>query len=478
MYVSQVPATVLYTILKTILLFLLTQTIYSICAYINRYDLAKIFEQGNITASINLLKNKKYKKYSVIFIYLFIAIAFEIVIGLLPTIATRYMPFESVIISDNIPKYFKSNFSTPVQSLTIVNNSNDNMYRYCQSMNLCDANSNYYKDKLLVSPSMKVNNVPYDFINNQFTTKFANISLLGINYTSGVNNNIFNSNITNTNIYSFDTSSDIMEMMYYNTNITISYSNNNDNKNINYGNLFLQMIYAPYMLEIISIFHQSYIIYSDINNSLLLSSKAIVYNYPYAISKFPDKFNNIFNNSMYLYDILNNKRNTAYTLYKNNNSTVIDMLQTAYSRTDIKKVRFIFNLYLINDNNLNNILEYTPHLINNYNVTHNNLNTSIKADDYIINNFNDEPSNYLFTYAMLYNSNNTMYGIQGYNNVVADISPIFTGIIVSVIIILLILFIIIRNIRDSIYFNTLLEVVGITNLYNVINIDDKKLLDD
>lgn len=407
MYVSQVPATVLYTILKTILLFLLTQTIYSICAYINRYDLAKIFEQGNITASINLLKNKKYKKYSVIFIYLFIAIAFEIVIGLLPTIATRYMPFESVIISDNIPKYFKSNFSTPVQSLTIVNNSNDNMYRYCQSMNLCDANSNYYKDKLLVSPSMKVNNVPYDFINNQFTTKFANISLLGINYTSGVNNNIFNSNITNTNIYSFDTSSDIMEMMYYNTNITISYSNNNDNKNINYGNLFLQMIYAPYMLEIISIFHQSYIIYSD-----------------------------------------------------------------------IKKVRFIFNLYLINVNNLNNILEYTPHLINNYNVTHNNLNTSIKADDYIINNFNDEPSNYLFTYAMLYNSNNTMYGIQGYNNVVADISPIFTGIIVSVIIILLILFIIIRNIRDSIYFNTLLEVVGITNLYNVINIDDKKLLDD
>lgn len=204
MYVSQVPTTVLYTVLKTLLLILLTQTIFSICAWMNRYDLAKIFEQGNVTVLIGSITSDRYKKYRGMFFCLFIAICFEVVIGLLPTIATKYMPFQDVLIQYSNLHYFNTNFSIPEQNVSVTS-SNDNMDHYCYSMGLCNDKGLYYGNIANISDSMKIQQV--EFKNNQYTNEFYNIY---------IDNNIDNDNI---NLYLTNKGYNISGVINYKENI-------------------------------------------------------------------------------------------------------------------------------------------------------------------------------------------------------------------------------------------------------------------
>ena len=141
MYVSQIPATIIYTIFKTFLLILLSLIVTSICAYLKKYDASKLFQQGIFTTLYGFI-NKRYKKNGKIIISLFIIIILETIINFLPTIATTFMPFENRIICNSFSNYFKTNKNGwRIQNVPVVS-SNIDMDSYCNAMDLCD-NNNY-----------------------------------------------------------------------------------------------------------------------------------------------------------------------------------------------------------------------------------------------------------------------------------------------------------------------------------------------
>lgn len=489
MYVSQVPAILLYTILKTILLILLIQTIYSICAWMDRYDLAKIFEQGSLNILIGSLKTNKYNKYSGMFLCLFISIIFEIIIGLLPTIATKCMPFESIIINDGIYSYFKTNFSTPVQNVPIPSNYH-NMDAYCKDMELCDTNRQYYDNIANISETMEIIPIDFDFNKDQFTTEFVNITI----FTKEDSNYkyYFNESFGNYGILKNDTNS-ITSNLISSTYTKFKYNNNE--KYTRYTKYLLPMYYGDY-IDTISVSNVANIVYSDGQNQVLVVIKTALYN---CISYFgedninSEAFNYVFNDSQY-YNILKNSNNTINTEYlgmyhdtlyytnKINNSLVINFLQ--YSKTDdnpgsgitrtLAKSKTIINTYVIKDKNfkIKNIDENIKNIIN-FNMTY--CNETIDNTDYhpMFDNFNKKPSENLFMYSILTNSDNIIYGLQGKRKIVANISPIFIGFITSNIILLIIFCTISRYIKDKKYFSTLLENIGIINLYNINNNNEK-----
>lgn len=478
MYVSQLPATVLYTVLKTILLFLLSTTITSICAWMNRYDLAKIFEQGNITVLCGTLTSKQYNRYKGMFVCLL-----ELIIGLLPTIATKYMPFENVIINNGTPKYFQAKFNIPEQNVSITS-SNDNMDSYCQGMGLCDTNG-YYGNIVNISDTIKVTQIEFNFENNQYITEFCNVSIDNYFESKTI---IYNEYINVTKETNYD-----LTIFMANLKPKINYNNNlHYTSSFMYQNI-LPLLYYPDMFNFASISNRADLIYSDGNNHVLLIMKAAIYSYVkisdnedyQALNKQIPEYN-IFNNSQLYYNIAQKYKSSVgnytrlFSKYTYNNFQISDYFQYSFNNFQeitITKGRLLFGVYVINDENFN-VKEFTndQKTIVNFNIIlinelNNYINTSIFED------FNEPPTNDLFMYSILSNSNNSMYGIQGHREIVADISPIFICIIVGIIILLTIIYILTKYIKDKIYFQTFLQTIGISNL-SKINKENEILLKD
>lgn len=473
MYLSQIPATVLYTVLKTILLILLTQIIYSICAWMNRYDLAKIFEQGNITVFIGSLTSDRYKNYHGMFSCLLIVICFEVVINLLPTIATSYMPFESIIMNDGIPKYFQANFSVPIQNVSITSN-NKNMDAYCLNMKLCNIDGIYYDNIVNISNTMKIKKVYFKEKENKYITDFLNVSIRVNKFFD--NEIIYNSYINITK----ETNSELTYFMTRSFSPEINYDEHNAGLII-YSDM-LSLLYYPGIMDSNSTNNRADLIYSNGNNHVLLTMKVVTSSY----SKLIDdnlKFNNIYNNSQLYYNIskkYNSSISNYTTIYSNyiyDNYYIKDYFQyslNAIGSETINEGRIIFGVYIINDINFNATKNTKINTIINFNVKSidhslSNRNVDLK----ILENFNEPPTNDMFMYAILSNSNGYLYGIQGNRKIVADISPIFIGIIISIIILLMIICLLSRYIKNKLYFDTLLETIGISNLPNLPNIKDK-----
>lgn len=471
MYVSQVSATVLYTVLKTILLILLTQTIYSICAWMNRYDLAKIFEQGNVTVLIESLTSNRYSKYRGMFLCLFIAIAFEVVINLLPTIATKYMPFESVIISDDIPKYFEAKFSTPIQSVP-VSSYNDTMDAYCQDMELCNSNTNYFDNKVNISYSMKVTPI-FPIVTEKnilFKTKFCNISFKNLQNSILNSGYIVYNKSLNLNVNLFNDKYNGLEVFIpFSINPTISYKNNS--YLLNYNQQIVPFIYNPLILRSASIVNRADLIYSDGKNNVILVMKFATYG-SWNIDNIPQY--NIFNNSQLLYDlsIKNSSKYIngviAHVQYMYQNFWVNDYIQT--SGDIVSKARVLLSVHVINDENFNNnnYNMFNNSILTIYNISHTDaINSILYSSIFEQSSFNNPPTNDLFMYAVISRSNGYMYGIQGNREIVANISPIFIGILVSIIILLIIVCVLSKYIKDKLYFSTLLETISLSNLPNI-----------
>jgi hypothetical protein len=144
----------------------------------------------------------------------------------------------------------------------------------------------------------------------------------------------------------------------------------------------------------------------------------------------------------------------------------------------LTKSKTTISTYIIKDKILkNNLIDENSKNIINFNMTY--CNETIENTKYhpMFDNFNKYPFNNLFMYAILSNSNNIMYGIQGYRDIVADISPIFICVILGIIILLIIIHILTKYIKNKIYFQTLLQTIGISNL-SKINKENEKLLKD
>lgn len=491
MYISQVPATVLYTVLKTILLILLTQTIYSICAWMDRYDLAKIFEQGSMTIVIGSLTSQKYKKYSGMFLCLFIVICLDVVIGFLPTIATNYMPFESINFSDNIPKYFQTNFSTPIQSIPLTFN-NDNMDGYCQNMELCDINKKYYKDEMYISPSINITLTKGEFKDYElfdqfiFNTNFINISISN-NVIKSFNQKV---NINNSDIYVNinDTSFITSYFNYDNSNPTSSLDNNEYAisksliENIDYSTQIFSSIINSFKSSFYynSIINRGDIIYSDSNNHVILTLKIATNSY---MNEMPYNEHEIFNNSQNLFNFVKNNitfsfntYTTLYSIHYENNSLIKEMYQ--YYHLDqinkafrIIRTKFIYSVYVIHDENFNNKLNNS--MITNYNETiFSNENMSI------FNNFYNKPTKDFFMYSLLSMSDRYIYGLQKETKIVTNISSIFIGIVTSIIVLFIIICGLSKYMKDKLYYNTLLETIGIPNLPIIIKENEILLKDN
>lgn len=474
MYVSQEIATALYTILKTLLLILLTQIICCICAWINRYDLAKIFEQGNITVLIGLITTKNYSKYKSLIIYLLFALSLQIVINFLPNIANHFMPFRDVLFLDNYPTYFNSNFSTPMQNVLIKENQT-NMDLFCQNMGLCDTMGNYYGKIANISKDIEVNRIDYDFVNDQFSNQFLNISLRlkNNNYTYNVNKGIYTYviNDVDTQYFSF----------YLNEYLNMYMSGYNISKTKSYQTLIGPTVYNGFSLgNVVSVLNNVDIVYADNQNYVVLITK-LAYYYGDGKDDKLEAFNEVFNNSEYLVnDIITLQRSRLYSdigyaFYDNGKYLATDIIQYRYGRANgyISKARLLVSAYVIKDKNINNIKNKNEiKTINNYNFTYSTALKDINSvNSAIFNHFDDSPSNDIFTYVMLSGSD-IMYGLQGYRSIVADISPIFIGIMVSIIVLLIIVDILSRIIKDKQYFNTLLENIGINNLPKIEKEDD------
>ncbi|KAI8138106.1 hypothetical protein BJV82DRAFT_660903, partial [Fennellomyces sp. T-0311] len=122
MYVPQIPATVIYTVFKTLLLILFAKAIESLCSWVNRYDLAKIMEHGSYSVLYTSIFSRNYRNYmtfTMIFL-LFLVILLETATNFLPTIAIHFMPFQLVSFTRGDDEmYFKADYATPLQSAAI-----------------------------------------------------------------------------------------------------------------------------------------------------------------------------------------------------------------------------------------------------------------------------------------------------------------------------------------------------------------------
>lgn len=475
MYVSQEIATALYTILKTLLLILLTQIICCICAWINRYDLAKIFEQGNVTVLIGLITTKNYSKYKSLIIYLLFALSFQIVINFLPNIANHFMPFKDVIINDGKLKYFNADFNIPLQSVPL-SSSNDTMNVYCQAMNLCDTNSNYYNNIANISKTMNIIPIVPKRISStfseasngfNFSTEFCDIIINNADYY--IPNKISNINLIN------DATFSLAELISDMSSLNVIYKNNYI-FTLHYDQQIIPSIFTSESMSYASIINRADILYSNGKNNVVLTMKIAVYNnynYTFISSTYDNIFNNtqLFNNTSKQHS--NSSRLIMLSQYTYNDSLIMDYFWIVNrSYTSIMKVRMSISLYVITDevlNNIDNIFNnnfMTLSIYNKSSYSFDNINTNI------FDNFNNSPTNDLFMYAILSQLNGLLYGMQGYQDIVADISPIFIGIIVSIIVLLIIVYILSRIIKDKQYFNTLLENIGINNLPKIEKEDD------
>lgn len=57
-----------------------------------------------------------------------------------------------------------------------------------------------------------------------------------------------------------------------------------------------------------------------------------------------------------------------------------------------------------------------------------------------------------------------MYGIKGKNQINANITPTFIGIIISIILLFITICGLSKYIKDKLYYSTLLETIGLSNL--------------
>ena len=62
-------------------------------------------------------------------------------------------------------------------------------------------------------------------------------------------------------------------------------------------------------------------------------------------------------------------------------------------------------------------------------------------------------------YTILHNSNNMVYGTEGYQIIATDISSIYLGILCTIIIILIFIFFYSKKIKNSLYFSTIFQTI-------------------
>lgn len=509
MYVSQVPATLIYSVIKTLYLSLLSLIVISFCSWIKCYYLAKIFEQGFYIVLFGSITSKRYWKYHRMFILLFIFICFNVIINLLPSIFTRFMPFESKIITIQEDVYFDVNYYYYIPSYVTIP-TNGSMDNYCKEMRMCDINGIYYDNIPKVSPTLKVESITFDFENCVFNTRFGNYSFDNLCvYINGMHNSNFTYNgLTREDIrYYFDQyvngttnyyiSNNTYDITIFMLNLLtwdidreseINYSSFHSQTDFQYSTI-LSMLYGREFLTTYSSFQRSYIMNSDKNYRLILVIKAILINYPNGPKDFFFNMdNNLFNNTRIIYDYISGLNKTlGFTVYKTDNEYIaIDIVQ--YNSNEyfgcISKVRLLFSFYMIYDNNFDNLEDsfIRPKVITDFNFSLVESNYyayySILLED-VVNNFNDAPSNDMFMYALMYNNvdQNRMYGIQAYRNVVADIPVIFFIINLLIVFILFILYLISRY-YNKFYFITLLETIGISNLPKINENENEMLLNE
>ncbi|KAI8145130.1 hypothetical protein BJV82DRAFT_605039 [Fennellomyces sp. T-0311] len=80
--------------------------------------------------------------------------------------------------------------------------------------------------------------------------------------------------------------------------------------------------------------------------------------------------------------------------------------------------------------------------------------------DSMLDGFNEPPTDDLFMYAVLDSSSHTLYGKEGYQDICADISPIFVGINCAVLLLAIVAYAVSRYCRDPLYFYTLYQTIG------------------
>ncbi|KAI8149118.1 hypothetical protein BJV82DRAFT_590713 [Fennellomyces sp. T-0311] len=517
MYVSQVPATVIYTLLKTVLLIVFAKAIASVCSWTGRYDVAKVMEQGSYTVLFSSVFTRNYRNFMTTFmaVVLFIVIAIDTVTNLLPTIATKYMPFQLVSFTYGEEKYFQAVYNTPMQSSRIpsLNYSTDNpMQAYCNDMGLC-VNGEYNANELKISPTMEVKSIPYDYNTRSFITDFLNVSapycsiqhegceggyMKFANHAEGYGPYNISSPGLPSQIYllydSVDESNFGISTIAEAGALRFNYRNSTGDDTSDEINTYatVRMLYRPGQTDVISVSHLSSIIYTSGRDTVIVVSKTAVHNLnPVGPTSSPnitradidELFKGVFNNTAALYDATFEElyptdygpltTSAAFTSYVNNPYFSVDLVQrTTFEDQDtILKARILIGVFVVSDKALP-IREpryYGRDYLTNYNMTRSEFRLmspetfSMRqpgSHDQMFDGFNDPPTEDLFMYGILNNSNQVMFGRQGYQEVVANISPAFLSILCAIILLLGVVFAIARATRNKLYFYSLYQTVG------------------
>ncbi|KAI8141246.1 hypothetical protein BJV82DRAFT_181116 [Fennellomyces sp. T-0311] len=516
MYVSQVPATVIYTIFKTLLLIMIARSIESICSWARRYDLAKVLEKGSypvLYTSIFTYKNyRNYWTLPMVALLLFI-LAIETASNLLPTIATNYMPFQSVSFTQGDSKYFKYMYNTSAQAARIpsLEYSVDNpMKNYCEDMNLCK-NGIYDTHVLEISPTMQVEAIPYDYGEQKFITDYVNVSTpFCLPDTCPGTTAYFSTNVSgHTVLSSPGLPSDIVtyyspadnsdygtETIFNASRMNVQYDDSNGNpvsEAIDTSSV-ISMLYRPTHNDIISVMHLSKILFTNGRETVLLVLKVALHNICYQspiFSKVEDAvplFGDTFNNTALLFNITGTydrgyynassinflETTVAYTSYVTDDYFSVDINQRTlyYDLLTALKARLLFSVYVITDSTLpiNSDSQYKfKEYLTNYNTTRSE-HLDMSQDNFtmrepgfydsMFDGFNEPPTDDLFMYAILDSSSHTLFGKEGYQDIVADISPVFVGVVCAILFVALVTYAISRYCRDPLYFYTLYQTIG------------------
>ncbi|KAI8141245.1 hypothetical protein BJV82DRAFT_715133 [Fennellomyces sp. T-0311] len=526
MYVSQVPATVIYTLLKTVLLIMYTKTIESICSWIGRYDVAKVMEQGSYTVLYSSIFTRNYRNFMTFFMILLLLfiIGIETVTNLLPTIATHFMPFHLVSFAGGDDTYFPAAYSTPMQPNRIptINYSDSNpMQRYCEDMGLC-TDGEYDANVLRISPTMEVTSIQYDYGSNRFNTSFLEVStpycLLNIPETPACIPDDMALGIYEDGWGPFNFSvRGISPMVLVNyamaeesgsgavtlsdaMQLKVNYRNETGDEVSRKINTWatLQMLYRPTRTDIISVTHLSSILYTNGRETVVLVLKAALHNLnsegPRSSPNITNEdisnlFGGVFNNSEILYNATSLRPSerehgielendhwmiiSAFTHYVNDPYLTIDLVQrTEYDNShSVLKARILFGVFVVTDTMLPRGAPryYNEPYMTNYNSTRNEFRLTSPDTftmrqpgfyDQMFDGFNDAPTKDLFMYAVLNSSDNTMFGTKGYQDVVADISPAFLGVLCGIILVMGAIFLTSRYTKDTLYFDSLYQTLG------------------
>ncbi|KAI8145131.1 hypothetical protein BJV82DRAFT_605041, partial [Fennellomyces sp. T-0311] len=521
MYLSQVPATFVYTLLKTVLLIMFAKTIESICSWVGRYDVVKVMEQGSYTVLFGSVFTRNYRNFMTILMaaVLFVIIAVETATNLLPTVATKYMPFQLISFTSGDDTYFPAIYNTPVQSNRIPSmnyTAGNPMQEYCDNMGLC-TNGEYPANIPRISPTMKVSPVQYNYHTHKFHTAFVNVTtpyclvtdpdcdiydmILGrSDYSAGPYNVSIPGLSTESNIYFVEveesesgavTLSDAMSL-------ELEYRNETGGDTSQAINTWatLQMLYRAGRTDIISVTHLSSILYTNGRETVVLVLKAAIHNLnSQGPSSSPnmtaedirDLLGNVFNNSGALYNATFQEPRdnytfhmssswmavSAFTHYTTDPYLSIDLVQKTMNQNahSVLKARIHIGVFVITDAMppIGQPRYYNQTYMTNFNSTRSEYRL-ISPDtftmrqpgfyDQMFDGFNDPPTDDLFMYAVLSSSDHTMFGTKGYQEVVADISLVFLGVLCVIILLMCIVFFISRYTRDELYFASLYQTLG------------------